>query len=110
LIFDELKAIAALREVGLKIDSASGYPKEIMDTLAPLAAAAAGYSSDYIVVTNEVLKDCPSPAQALVKTIALSVDDAAACVKVDDTPPGMLEDHSAEMWTVALHFPAIFLV
>ncbi len=109
MILDALKTIAELREAGLKIDSASGYPKEIMDKLAPLAAAS-GYSSDYIVVTDEVLKDCPTPAQALTNVIALSVDDVAACIKVDDTPPGMLEGRSAEMWIVALLFPAIFLV
>jgi len=45
LILDALKTIAELREAGLKIDSASDYPKEIMDKLAPLAAAS-GYSSD----------------------------------------------------------------
>ncbi len=109
MILDALKTIAELREAGLKIDSASDYPKEIMDKLAPLAAAS-GYLSDYIVVTDEVLKDCPSSAQALMNVIALSVDDVAACIKVDDTPPGMLEGRSTEMWIVALRFPAIFLV
>ena len=34
--------------------------------------------------------------------IALGVSDVAACVKVDDTWPGILEGRSAGMWTVAL--------
>jgi phosphonoacetaldehyde hydrolase len=34
--------------------------------------------------------------------VALGVTDVAACVKVDDTAPGLLEGRSAGMWTVAL--------
>jgi len=98
-----LKGIAALRQAGLKIGSTSGYPKEVMNKLVPLAAAA-GYSPDYIVATDEVPKGRPSPAQALANVIGLGLDDVAACVKVDDTLPGILEGRSAGMWTVALRF------
>jgi len=34
--------------------------------------------------------------------IALGIEDVAACVKVDDTVPGILEGRRAGMWTVAL--------
>ena len=34
--------------------------------------------------------------------IALGIDDVAACVKIDDTVPGILEGRRAGMWTVAL--------
>ena len=34
--------------------------------------------------------------------IALGITDVAACVKVDDTAPGLLEGRSVGMWTVAL--------
>jgi phosphonoacetaldehyde hydrolase len=108
LIPGALKSIAALREAGLKIGSTSGYPKEVMDKLVPLAGAA-GYSPDCVVATDEVPKGRPSPAQALANVIALGIDDVAACVKVDDTPPGILEGRSAGMWTVALRFSGNFL-
>lgn len=98
-----LEAIAALRKGGLKIGTTSGYPKEVMNKLVPLAAAA-GYSADHTVATDEVPKGRPSPAQALANAIALGIDDVAACVKVDDTLPGILEGRSAGMWTVALRF------
>ncbi len=39
---------------------------------------------------------------ALANVIALGIDDVAACVKVDDTVPGILEGRRAGMWTVAL--------
>jgi phosphonoacetaldehyde hydrolase len=38
----------------------------------------------------------------LANVIALGISDVAACVKVDDTWPGILEGRSAGMWTVAL--------
>jgi phosphonoacetaldehyde hydrolase len=108
LIPGALESIAALRQAGLKIGSTSGYPKEVMNKLIPIAAAA-GYSPDYVVASDEVPKGRPSPAQALANVIALGLDDVAACVKVDDTPPGILEGHSAGMWTVALRFSGNFL-
>ncbi|CAF3389326.1 unnamed protein product [Rotaria sp. Silwood1] len=103
LIPGALNTIAELRQAGLKIGSTSGYPKEVMEKLAPQAAAV-GYSPDCIVASDEVPKGRPSPAQALANVIALGIDDVAACVKVDDTPPGILEGRSAGMWTVALRF------
>jgi len=108
LIPGALESIAALRQAGLKIGSTSGYPKEVMEKLVPIAAAA-GYSPDHIVASDEVPKGRPSPAQALVNVIAFGLDDVAACVKVDDTLPGILEGRSAGMWTVALRFSGNFL-
>lgn len=98
-----LEAVAKLRERGLKIGSCSGYPKAVMEKVVDLAAAA-GYRADHVVATDEVPKGRPSPAQALANVIALEIDDVAACVKVDDTEPGILEGRGAGMWTVALRF------
>ncbi|CAF0979953.1 unnamed protein product [Adineta ricciae] len=108
LIPGALDTIDSLRKRGLKIGSTSGYPKEVMDKLVPLAASA-GYSPDCVVASDEVPKGRPTPAQSLANVIALSLDDVAACVKVDDTPPGIVEGRSAGMWTVALRFSGNFL-
>ncbi|MGH8354959.1 MAG: phosphonoacetaldehyde hydrolase [Pseudomonas sp.] len=108
LIPGALEAVAALRGKGLKIGSCSGYPKVVMDEVVALAAAA-GYRPDHVVATDEVPRGRPSPAQALANVIALGLDDVAACVKVDDTEPGILEGRSAGMWTVALRFSGNFL-
>ncbi|MDF2489969.1 MAG: Phosphonoacetaldehyde hydrolase [Pseudomonas sp.] len=108
LIPGALEAVAALRQRGLKIGSCSGYPKQVMDSVVALAAAK-GYRPDHVVATDEVPKGRPSPAQALANVIALGLDDVAACVKVDDTVPGILEGRSASMWTVALRFSGNFL-
>ncbi|NBA94828.1 phosphonoacetaldehyde hydrolase [Pseudomonas sp. R5(2019)] len=101
LIPGALEAIAALRGKGLKIGSCSGYPAVVMEKVIALARQN-GYVADHVVATDEVPNGRPHPAQALANVIALGIDDVAACVKVDDTWPGILEGRSAGMWTVAL--------
>ncbi|NBF04167.1 phosphonoacetaldehyde hydrolase [Pseudomonas sp. Fl5BN2] len=101
LIPGALEVIAKLREQGIKIGSCSGYPKQVMDKVVALAASN-GYVADHVVATDEVPNGRPWPAQALANVIALGIDDVAACVKIDDTVPGILEGRRAGMWTVAL--------
>ena len=101
LIPGALDAIATLRGKGLKIGSCSGYPAVVMEKVVELARRN-GYVADHVVATDEVPNGRPHPAQALANVIALGIDDVAACVKVDDTWPGILEGRSAGMWTVAL--------
>jgi phosphonoacetaldehyde hydrolase len=96
-----LEAIKNLREQGLKIGSCSGYPAVVMAKVVELARQN-GYVADHVVATDEVPNGRPYPAQALANVIALGISDVAACVKVDDTWPGILEGRSAGMWTVAL--------
>ncbi|WP_017906625.1 phosphonoacetaldehyde hydrolase [Pseudomonas asplenii] len=101
LIPGALETIAELRRQGLKIGSCSGYPAEVMAKVVELATSN-GYVADHVVATDEVPNGRPWPAQALANVIALGIDDVAACVKVDDTVPGILEGRRAGMWTVAL--------
>ncbi|CAI8968570.1 MULTISPECIES: phosphonoacetaldehyde hydrolase [Pseudomonas] len=101
LIPGALDTLTGLRQDGLKIGSCSGYPKVVMDKVVALAAQN-GYVADYVVATDETPNGRPWPAQALANVIALGIDDVAACVKVDDTVPGILEGRRAGMWTVAL--------
>ncbi|OLY72132.1 phosphonoacetaldehyde hydrolase [Pseudomonas sp. ATCC PTA-122608] len=96
-----LEAINTLRGQGLKIGSCSGYPAVVMAKVVELARQN-GYVADHVVATDEVPNGRPHPAQALANVIALGINDVAACVKVDDTWPGILEGRSAGMWTVAL--------
>ncbi|BAN48119.1 phosphonoacetaldehyde hydrolase [Metapseudomonas resinovorans] len=101
LIPGALEAIATLREDGLKIGTCSGYPAVVMAKVVEMAREN-GYVPDHVVATDEVPNGRPYPAQSLANVIALGIDDVAACVKVDDTWPGILEGRSAGMWTVAL--------
>lgn len=96
-----LEAVAALRQEGMRIGSCSGYPAAVMGKVVEVAAAQ-GYRPDHVVATDEVPKGRPWPAMALANAVALGVRDVAACVKVDDTAPGILEGRAAGMSTVAL--------
>ncbi|MQT56427.1 phosphonoacetaldehyde hydrolase [Pseudomonas sp. FSL R10-0399] len=101
LIPGALETIALLRRQGLKIGSCSGYPAQVMAKVVELAATNS-YTADHVVATDDVPNGRPWPAQALANVIALGIDDVGACVKVDDTVPGILEGRRAGMWTVAL--------
>jgi phosphonoacetaldehyde hydrolase len=101
LIPGALETITGLLNQGLKIGSCSGYPAVVMEKVVQLAERN-GYVADHVVATDEVPNGRPHPAQALANVIALGISDVAACVKVDDTTPGILEGRSAGMWTVAL--------
>lgn len=101
LIPGALETIAALREAGLKIGTCSGYPRVVMDRVVALAAEA-GYRPDCVIACDEVPRARPWPAQALRNVVDLGIGDVAACVKVDDTVPGIEEGRRAGMWTVAL--------
>lgn len=96
-----LETLVTLREQGLKIGSCSGYPAVVMEKVVALAAEN-GLQVEHVVATDQVPNGRPYPAQALANVIALGVSDVAACLKVDDTTPGILEGRSAGMWTVAL--------
>ncbi len=108
LIPGALPAIEHMRQAGLKIGTTSGYPRQVMDHVVALAAVA-GYQPDHVVAADDLPTGRPGPAQALANVIALSIGDVAACVKVDDTLPGILEGRSAGMWTVGLRFSGNFL-
>lgn len=108
LIPGALAAIEHLRQAGLKIGTTSGYPRQVMDHVVAMAAVA-GYQPDHVVAADDLLTGRPGPAQALANVIALGIGDVAACVKVDDTLPGILEGRSAGMWTVGLRFSGNFL-
>ncbi|MBV8660066.1 MAG: phosphonoacetaldehyde hydrolase [Burkholderiales bacterium] len=94
--------LAALRARGIKIGSCSGYPRAVMDKLLPIAAAQ-GIAPDHAVATDDLTPGGrPGPWMALANVIELGVHDVAACIKVDDTVPGIDEGLNAGMWTVGL--------
>lgn len=96
------QVIASLREQGIKIGSCSGYPRAVMEVLAP-AAAQRGYAPDYWVATDDLTAGGrPGPWMALQNVIALGINAVSHCVKVDDAVPGISEGLNAGMWSVGL--------
>ncbi|WP_370679111.1 phosphonoacetaldehyde hydrolase [Comamonas sp. GB3 AK4-5] len=91
-----------LRAQGLKVGSCSGYPREVLNQLLPQALAA-GIAPDHVVAGDELAAGGrPGPFMALANVLALGITDVRACVKVDDTVPGIVEGRNAGMWTVGL--------
>jgi phosphonoacetaldehyde hydrolase len=84
------------------VGSCSGYPREVLNQLLPQAEGA-GLKPDYVVAGDELeAGGRPGPFMALANVLALGIGDVRACVKVDDTVPGIEEGLRAGMWTVGL--------
>ncbi|KAF1048879.1 MAG: Phosphonoacetaldehyde hydrolase [Herbaspirillum frisingense] len=94
--------LSALRARGLKVGSCSGYPREVLNVLLPLAARD-GIAPDHVVAGDELeAGGRPGPYMALANVLALKVGDVAGCIKVDDTVPGIEEGIRAGMWSVGV--------
>lgn len=94
--------LATLRAQGLKVGSCSGYPRQVLDVLLPLAAQE-GIAPDLVVAGDELeAGGRPGPYMALANVLALEIGDVAACIKVDDTVPGIHEGLRAGMWSVGV--------
>jgi phosphonoacetaldehyde hydrolase len=101
LIPGAAKAAAALRSLGVRIGSGTGYTREMMADILPLAAAQ-GYAPDVVVCAGETPSGRPAPLMTWKALIALDAWPARACIKVDDAPVGIEEGRLAGCWTVGL--------
>jgi phosphonoacetaldehyde hydrolase len=90
-----------LRARRLKIGSTTGYNREIMEVLSPLAAAQ-GFAPDNLVCAGDVPENRPSPLGMYRCFLDLEVWPGHRVVKVDDTVPGLMEGRNAGCWTVAI--------
>jgi phosphonoacetaldehyde hydrolase len=95
------EVVGDLRAAGVAIGSTTGYTRDIMERILPVAAAQ-GYSPDCLVCAGEVPQGRPSPFMIYRCFLDLAVYPAWACVKVDDTEPGIAEGLAAGCWTVGV--------
>jgi phosphonoacetaldehyde hydrolase len=101
LIPGTLEAVAALRSRGIKIGSTTGYLTEMMK-INQADAKRQGYEPDSTVCAADVPAGRPYPYMCLQNVIKLGVSAVQACVKIDDTIPGVEEGLNAGMWTIGL--------
>lgn len=101
LIPGAAETAARLRAAGLKIGSTTGYTREIMAPLLPLAAEQ-GYAPDNLVCAGDLAAGRPTPLMMYKTFLDLGVWPAAAIVKVDDTEVGVAEGLNAGCWTVGV--------
>jgi len=96
------QVIENLRKRGAKVGSCSGYPRVVMERLLEHAR-----SRGLVVDCAIAADDCkaggrPGPWMALANVLELGATDVRACVKVDDTVPGIEEGLAAGMWCVGI--------
>jgi len=101
LIPGTLEAVAAMRKRGIKIGSTTGYLTEMME-INLRDAARQGYEPDSTVCASDVPAGRPYPFMCLQNVINLQISPLEACVKIDDTIPGVEEGLNAGMWTIGL--------
>jgi phosphonoacetaldehyde hydrolase len=101
LIDGTIEACEAMRRRGIKIGSTTGYITE-MTAINLADAKRQGYVPDCTVCASDVPRGRPYPYMCLKNAIDLEVDTVAACVKVDDTIPGVEEGLNAGMWSIGL--------
>jgi phosphonoacetaldehyde hydrolase len=101
LIDGVAEVTARLRARGLRIGSTTGYTREIMAPLLPLAAVQ-GYAPDTLVCAGDLAAGRPTPAMMYRTFLDLGVWPASRVVKVDDTEVGIAEGLNAGCWTVGV--------
>ena len=86
---------------GYKIGGNTGYAREMIEPALTFAKEQ-GYAPLTTICATEVKRGRPMPDMALVTMLELGADHVHACIKVDDTLPGIEEGIRAGMWTVGV--------
>ena len=101
LIPGTLDVVREMRARGIKIGSTSGYLTEMM-AINMADGKQQGYEPDSTVCASDVPAGRPYPYMCLQNAINLQVSTVEACVKIDDTVPGVEEGLAAGMWGIGL--------
>ncbi|MBU3621477.1 phosphonoacetaldehyde hydrolase [Polynucleobacter sp. CS-Odin-A6] len=90
-----------LRERHIKIGSTTGYTKELLDILLPIAKEQ-GYEADALSYSGDTQLGRPSAQMMHKCAVQLGLDNPLAFIKVDDTEPGIQEGKAFGCWTVGV--------
>jgi phosphonoacetaldehyde hydrolase len=101
LVPGTVELVQWLRGRGIRVGSNTGYVREIMQRVVPLAAQR-GFAPDNLVCADDLPRTRPTPLAMYRSFVELGVWPASRVVKVDDTVPGLLEGRHAGCWTVGV--------
>ena len=96
-----LETIDWLRERDTMIATNTGYFREVLDAILPVAAGQ-GFEADSNVCATDVPEARPAPWMLVVNMLETGVYPAEAVVKVGDTIPDVEEGLNAGAWTVGV--------
>ena len=96
-----VETAAALREMGLKIGSTTGYTSQMMGQVLPRAVEL-GYEADCVVTPDVTGASRPTPFMLFECMRRLNVYPPAAVVKVGDTVVDIQEGKNAGAWSVGI--------
>ena len=96
-----VKTVAALRGMGIKIGSTTGYTSAMMEKVLPIAAAQ-GYTPDYCIAPDKVAKGRPYPYMIEKNLMQFGISDPREVVKIGDTTADIAEGLNADCWTVGI--------
>ena len=96
-----LEAVAALRDMGVKIGSTTGYNAQIMEKVIP-AAKALGYEADCVVTPDITGKGRPSPFMLYECMRQMEIYPPCRVVKVGDTMVDIAEGKNAGAYTIGV--------
>ena len=91
----------ALAARGIAVGVNSGYSRDMLEVCLA-EAERQGFSWQSAVAASDVPRARPCPAMCLRNAAELALEDVAACIKVDDTIPGIEEGLAAGMWSVGV--------
>ncbi|WP_459919015.1 phosphonoacetaldehyde hydrolase, partial [Desulfocicer niacini] len=96
-----VETVEKLRGMGIKIGSSTGYVKEMMDVLVPIAREK-GYRPDALVCSSDVPAGRPFPWMCYLNAMKLNTYPMEAMVKIGDTLVDIQEGLNAGMWTIGV--------
>lgn len=95
------EAVSILRRNGILIGSTTGYTRELMEVVVPIAAEQ-GYAPDVVICSDDVPAGRPAPWMNLLAAQRLGVYPLSSIVAVDDTPVGIEAGRNAGMRTIGV--------
>jgi phosphonoacetaldehyde hydrolase len=101
LIDGTLETIAFFRSRGLRIGTTTGYAREMMDVLMPVAEKQ-GYKPDAMACAADAPEGRPAPYLIWLNAMKLGLYPMSRVIKIGDTVADIDEGRNAGTWTIGL--------